>query len=408
MQFLRYFFLSALLCVLCLLSCYSGERIDANNEPLMLDSLPLKLGAERFDLFLPKIKNKRVGLVVNHTSMIGSVHLIDTLIALDCQVKKIFAPEHGLRGEADAGESIMDGKDARTGISVISLYGSQKKPSPEMLQDLDLMIFDIQDVGVRFYTYTSTMTYVMEACAEQNIPFMVLDRPNPNGSYVDGPVLEEDCRSFVGLHPVPIVHGLTVGEYASMINGEGWLKDKVRCDLQVIACQGYRHDMTYELPIPPSPNLPNLLSIYLYPSLCLFEGTKTSVGRGTNKQFQIYGHPQFRTGSFEFVPSPQKGAQHPKHEGKICKGFDLSQQDPQVCLSKASLQLCFLLNLYKSLDPIDKEDFFLSNNFFDKLAGNKNLRLQIKNGNTEEQIRNSWSEKLNIYRSIRKKYLIYK
>ena len=407
MPILKYIILPTLLCLVCLLSCSSGEFSDKHNVSIDQDSIPLKLGAERTELYLSRIEEKNIGLVVNHTSMIGSVHLIDTLIALDCNIKKIFAPEHGFRGEVDAGESIMDGKDAKTGIPVISLYGSQKKPSPKMLEGLDLLIFDIQDVGVRFYTYTSTMTYVMEACAEQDIPFMVLDRPNPNGSYVDGPVLESDCRSFVGLHPVPIVHGLTVGEYARMINGEGWLKDKISCDLQVIACQGYRHDMTYELPIPPSPNLPNMRSIYLYPSLCLFEGTQTSVGRGTQKQFQIYGHPQLRTGRVEFVPSPQKGAQHPKHEGTLCKGFDLSQENPQKCLSKASVQLCYLLDLYKALEREEKEDFFLSNNFFDKLAGNTALRKQVSDGLTEAQIRASWSEKLNAYRSIREKYLIY-
>ncbi|HFB99297.1 MAG TPA: DUF1343 domain-containing protein, partial [Phaeodactylibacter sp.] len=255
------------------------------------DDNSLQVGAAQMESYLPMLKNKSVALLVNQTSMVGKTHLVDTLLKQNINVQKIFAPEHGFRGNADAGEHVKDGKDAKTGIPLVSLYGKNRKPSPAYLEGIDVVVFDVQDVGVRFYTYISTLSYVMEACAENNIDFMVLDRPNPNGHYVDGPVLKKGFESFIGLHHVPVVHGMTVGEYAKMVNGEGWLKNKIKCKLIVIPCKHYTHQTFYELPIKPSPNLPNIRSVYLYPSLGFFEGTQVSVGRGTTKQFQIYGHP---------------------------------------------------------------------------------------------------------------------
>ncbi|MFM8448752.1 MAG: exo-beta-N-acetylmuramidase NamZ domain-containing protein, partial [Haliscomenobacter sp.] len=267
---------------------------------LTAQSTTLRVGAERMDLYLPKIAGKRVGLVLNHTATVDKSHLLDTLLALGVRVEKVFVPEHGLRGTADAGEKVTDGKDPRTGVSVVSLYGKKRKPSPEDLAGIDVLLFDIQDVGVRFYTYISTLHYVMEGCAEANFPLMVLDRPNPNGHFVDGPILDTAYRSFVGMHPIPVAHGMTIGEYAKMINGERWLKDGIQCALEVIPCAGYTHDTPYDLPLKPSPNLPNMRSIYLYPSICYFEGTQVSLGRGTDKQFQVLGTPGFPKGDYTF------------------------------------------------------------------------------------------------------------
>ena len=279
-----------------------------NSTQLPVEELPEKpenviVGAERTAAYLPLIKDKKVGLVVNQTSTIGKVHLVDSLVRLGIDIQAVFAPEHGFRGEADAGAKITDGKDPKTGVSIISLYGKKRKPGAEDLKGLDWVIFDIQDVGARFYTYISTMHYVMEACAEHNVPFLVLDRPNPNGHYVDGPVRESEYQSFVGMHEIPVVHGMTVGEYAQMVNAEGWLTKGMQCKLKVVTCENYDHKTAYELPIKPSPNLPNIRSIYLYPSLCFFEGTVASVGRGTDTQFQVYGHPDYaQTAPHVFMP----------------------------------------------------------------------------------------------------------
>jgi len=367
---------------------------------------PVITGAERVAQYLSPLKHsKGVALIVNQTSQIGDTHLVDSLLSMGVPVKRIFAPEHGFRGQADAGEQVKGGVDVSTGLPIISLYGSDKKPKAEHLRDIDWVVFDIQDVGARFYTYISTMAYAMEACAEQGVRFMVLDRPNPNGHYVDGPLLDPEYASFVGLHPVPVVHGMTVGEYAGMINGEGWLKDGANVELKVIKCEYYDHSKAYELPIPPSPNLPNMRSIYLYPSLCFFEGTSVSVGRGTNQQFQIYGHPDSEVGDFYFTPQPMPGAKYPKHDGKQCRGYDLSGRPADSIRIKAKLDLEYLVTFYR--DFPQKTTFFLENNFFDKLAGNAILQQQIKVGSSATEIRQSWQEGLQRFKTMRKKYLLY-
>lgn len=365
----------------------------------------VKVGASLLDQYLPDLKNKNVALLVNQTSTVGETHLVDVLLEKGISIKKIFAPEHGFRGQADAGEQVKDGKDAKTGIPLISLYGKNKKPSAAQLQGIDLVVFDIQDVGARFYTYISSMSYVMEACAQNNVDFMVLDRPNPNGHFVDGPVLKKEYQSFVGLHQVPIVHGMTVGEYAQMVNNEGWLKGNVKCNLIVIKCENYDHKIFYELPIKPSPNLPNIRSIYLYPSLCLFEGTTASAGRGTDKQFQIYGHPDFTQGDFNFTPKPMPGAKYPKFDGKKCNGYDLTKLGMKEFQEMGRLNLRYLMHFYKNFN--NKKDFFLENKFFDKLAGNSTLRWQIINRKSEEEIRDSWQKDLIAFKKIRGKYLLY-
>lgn len=363
--------------------------------------------AERTQLYAPSLRGKSVALVVNHTSMVGGRHLADTLLALGVGVKCLFAPEHGIRGTAGAGEKLRDGRDPATGLPVFSLYGKNKKPTAEQLAGVDLVVLDIQDVGVRFYTYISTLTYTMEACAELEIPLWVLDRPNPNGHYVDGPVLRPECRSFVGMHPVPIVYGLTIGEYARMVNGEGWLEGGRRCSLEVVPCAGYTHETPYSPPVPPSPNLPDLRSIYLYPSICLFEGTEVSEGRGTDKPFQCFGHPDFPPGrgTVAFVPSSRPAAKDPKWRDRTCIGFDLSGEDPGKWREKRKLDLSHLLAFYRGLP--DKAEFFRKDGFFDLLAGNRLLARQIADGLDEESIRKTWEDDLAAYRAIRKKYLIY-
>jgi len=366
---------------------------------------PVIVGAARFSAYLPKLKDKRIALLVNQTSMVGNTHLADTLLAQGVQITKIFAPEHGFRGEADAGAKIEDGKDPKTGISIISLYGSKRKPGTADLAGIDMVVFDIQDVGARFYTYISTMSYVMEACAENDLPFLVLDRPNPNGHYVDGPILETQYNSFVGLHSVPIVHGMTVAEYARMANEQGWLANGIQCDLQWVTCENYDHNTFYELPVRPSPNLPNMRSIYLYPSICFFEGTEVSVGRGTDKQFQVLGHPEFPEKDFQFTPQPMFGAQYPKHEGKVCYGYDLTKLDNTYLQQQKQLDLSYLLDFYTQLP--NSERFFLKNLFFDKLAGTADLRKQIIAGLSESAIRDSWEPKLSDFKIMREKYLLY-
>lgn len=356
------------------------------------------VGAEQLDIYLPLLKDKKVGVVANHTSMIKNVHLVDSLLNLKVNIKKVFSPEHGFRGNADAGEKVNSNIDAKTKLPIISLYGKNKKPYPEQLKGLDVVLFDIQDVGARFYTYISTMHYVMEACAENNIQFVVLDRPNPNGNYVDGPILEKDFKSFVGMHQVPIVHGMTVGEYAQMINNEDWLANGIKCDLQVVKMNNYSHKTDYELPIKPSPNLPNMQAIYLYSSLCLFEGTPISVGRGTEKPFQLIGHPKLKS-DFSFIPQPTQGAKDPLLKGEICYGLDLSE----VKLQRNGLDLSYLIKFYNEYP--DKEHFF--EKFFNTLAGNSTLQEQIKQGKTEQEIKQTWQKGLQEFKTVRKKYLLY-
>ena len=401
--------------ILLLLPCISCSNKKVKAEPNIIENKSnnqtsfenkkIMPGAERTDIYLPKIKNKNIAMVVNQTSVIDGTHLVDSLLTLNISIKKIFAPEHGFRGGADAGEKIVDGVDTKTSLPIISLYGKKKKPNKDDLKNIDLIIFDIQDVGARFYTYISSMTYLMEACAENNIPFLILDRPNPNGHYVDGPVLKKGFESFVGLHPVPVVHGMTVGEYAQMVNGEGWLKNNIKCNLEIIKCKNYNHNIFYDLPIKPSPNLPNMRSIYLYPFLCFFEGTEISVGRGTGKQFQIIGAPGFTVGNYEFTPVTMPGAKYPKHENKLCNGYDLTTIDLDKIKKQASLDLSYLIGFYKNYN--DKKNFFLKNHFFDKLAGSDDLRKQIINGKTGKEIKAGWENDLILFKEKRKKYLLY-
>ncbi|MCB0793965.1 MAG: DUF1343 domain-containing protein [Flavobacteriales bacterium] len=363
----------------------------------------VRVGAERTAEYLPLLKDKRVAVVTNQTGTIGRTHLVDSLLSLGVQVTKVFAPEHGFRGDRDAGEHVKDGVDQRSGLPVVSLYGNNKKPSPEQLPGVQVVVFDIQDVGVRFYTYLSTLHLVMEACAEAGIPLVVLDRPNPNGFFVDGPVLDMGHRSFVGMHPIPLVHGMTLGELAGMINGEKWLAGGVRCELTVIPCAGYDHRMAYVLPIKPSPNLPNMSAVYLYPSLGLFEGTVVSVGRGTDKPFQCIGHPGAKVGSYAFSPRPMPGAKDPPYKGDVCTGLDLSEYGDFHSKLMPRLSLHWLIGFYAQYPS--KERFF--NAFFDKLAGGPTLREQVQAGWDEERIRLSWRPGLQAFMQLRQRYLLY-
>ena len=375
---------------------FSGPENGSKNPPENPAVLP---GADQLDVLLPKLKNKSIALVVNHTSLVGKTHLTDTLLSSGITIKKVFAPEHGFRGAAADGEKISDAIDTKTGLPIISLYGTNRKPTPQQLADVDLVLFDIQDVGTRFYTYISTMHLVMEACAEQGKKMIVLDRPNPNGSYVDGPMRVPELKSFVGMHPIPIVHGLTVGELARMINGEGWLEKSVTCDVEIIPLKHWTHQDVYSLPVKPSPNLPNDQAVRLYPSLCLFEGTVISVGRGTQTPFLIIGNPEFTDMQFSFTPVAIPGMSNdPPHEGKTCYGLDLSQVavEPRI-------NLRYLLDFYNKYS--DKEKFFIGS--FDRLAGTPQLKEQIKQGLSEEQIRASWQKDLDAYRKMRAKYLLY-
>lgn len=387
-----------------LLSCNSQIK----NENTINNSTTTKtllLGADQTELYLPILSNKNIALVVNQTSTIGNTHLADSLHSLGVNISKILAPEHGFRGKADAGTHITNGIDTKTGIPIISIYGSDKKPNEDQLKDIDIVLFDIQDVGARFYTYLSTMHFVMEACAEQNIPVLILDRPNPNGHYVDGPILQPSYASFIGLHPIPIVHGMTLGELAQMINGEGWLKNNIKCDISIIPCQAYTRDMTYDLPIAPSPNLPNPKSVLLYPSLCLFEGTSASIGRGTNTQFQIIGHPDFKQGDYSFTPISGPGSKYPKHENKLCHGQSLMTIKNQDIKKWNQINLELLLDFRINLnDP----KFFNEDLFFDKLAGTDQLRKQILAGLSADEIRASWLPGLLNFKEKRSKYLLYK
>ncbi|MEQ8908431.1 MAG: DUF1343 domain-containing protein [Vicingaceae bacterium] len=369
----------------------------------VVETKKLSLGVERTSVYFPKLEGKRIAFVGNHTSLLGKKHLVDSLLNADFQITKVFSPEHGFRGKADAGEKVKDGKDTKTGLPIYSLYGNNKKPSSEQLKNIDLILFDIQDVGARFYTYISTLHYVMEAAAEANIPILVLDRPNPNGHYVDGPVLVEKFQSFVGMHPIPVVHGMTIGEYAKMINGEKWLKNGLKAQLEVIACENYEHKDSYQVRVPPSPNLPNMAAIYLYPSLCFFEGTPISVGRGTTKPFQQFGHPALTEYQYHFVPKPSPGAKSPKLQGKKCLGKDLSDRPIGSLKAKAELDLTYLIDVYREYP--DKNNFFTS--FFSLLAGTDELQKQIKAGQSESEIRASWQSELEAFKKVREKYLLY-
>lgn len=360
------------------------------------------VGASRLELYLNKLKGKKVGIVANQTSIFNGTHLIDTLLSEGVNVIKIFTPEHGFRGNADEGALINNSIDEKTQLPIISLYGNNKKPDESQLEGIDIMIFDLQDVGTRFYTYISTMTYIMEAVAENDIPLIVLDRPNPNGFYVDGPVLETENKSFVGLHQVPVVYGLTIGEYALMVNGEYWLNDSLQCDLTVIPLGDYERNAIYELPVKPSPNLPNWESVYLYPSLCLFEGTIVSVGRGTEFPFQVYGHPKMAD-DFAFTPRQSAGRRAPLLCDEECHGEYLTTYAHDFRANKNQINLGWIINAYNQLK--DEGKFF--NNFFVKLSGTKELQQQIEQGMTEKEIRATWKENLDSYKEIRNKYLMY-
>jgi len=362
-------------------------------------------GAYQTEQYLPILKGKNIACVVNQTSMIGQTHLVDTLLKHQIKISKVFAPEHGFRGFSDAGETIPDEVDTKTGIPLVSLYGKRKKPSTADMEGIDIVVFDIQDVGVRFYTFLSTLHYVMEACAENNIPLLVLDRPNPNGHYMDGPVLEKSFTSFVGMHPVPLVYGMTIGEYARMINGEGWLAGQITCDLQIIPCLGYHHDTKYVLPVKPSPNLPNELSILLYPGICMFEGTTLSLGRGTEAPFQMVGHPDL-VSPYSFTPLSVEGAKSPPQLNVVCKGTDLRHIKPDDLRKQKKLQMGLLLQYYKELHS-KNIPFFLENLFFDKLAGTDKWRKLIEQGADEKDIRKSWEYDLKKFSGVRKKYTLY-
>ncbi len=355
--------------------------------------------------YVPLLKHKRVALVINQTSKVGDESLLDILLIRNIDVVKIFVPEHGFRGHDDAGASIENTVDSATHLPVISLYGTHKKPKPEDLADIDIVVYDLQDVGVRFYTYISTLEYCMEACAENHKQFMILDRPNPNGFYVDGPILEAENRSFVGMQPIPIVYGMTAGEYAQMLVGERWLSHAEDVDLKVIKCLNYDHTKKYKLPVAPSPNLKTMAAVYAYPSLCLFEGTVISVGRGTNLPFQQYGCPEFEGKyNYSFTPKSMEGAKNPPYQNKICYGEVVGNGDQEVLENiNNSMRINWLINAWNNYP--DKEKFF--NNFFIKLAGTNKLQEQIKNGATEEQIHTSWQNDIVTFKKIRKKYLLY-
>lgn len=356
-------------------------------------------GADQHDKYLQFLENKTIGIVAHKASRVNNeIHLVDFLLKKRIKIKTIFAPEHGYDGRADNGDLVSDSKDQSTGLSIISLHGKIKKPLPKHLKGIDLMVFDLQDVGARFYTFLSTLHYVMQACAEANIPVLLLDRPNPNGHYVDGPVLNMKQKTFVGMHPVPIVHGMTLGEYASMINGENWLGKDIKCDLKIVEIKNYTHKTKYSLPVRPSPNLPNNQSIYLYPSLCLLEPTSISIGRGTEKQFQIYGHPNFPESKFKFTPSPNFGSKKPKWNGNNCFGVSLEKIEVSD-----QINLSWLIDSYNRLP----ENYVFFKDSFERIAGTDELRKQIINKIPISQIRESWEPELENYKKMRKKYLIY-
>ncbi|WP_246139202.1 exo-beta-N-acetylmuramidase NamZ family protein [Gelidibacter salicanalis] len=401
----------AFICFMTLLACNSSpKKNQAHNDTAahtQIENAAIVTGANQTEAYLKLLKGKKVGVVANQTSVIFKdaseethTHIVDSLIAMNVNVTTVFAPEHGFRGTADAGEYIKDDVDEKTGLPVFSLYGKNRKPPAEFLENIEVMLFDVQDVGVRFYTYISTLHYVMEIAAELGVPVIILDRPNPNGHYIDGPILEEDVKSFVGMHPVPIVYGMTIGEYGKMINGEKWLANNIQCDLTVVPLQNYTYTSEYNLPILPSPNLPNAKSINLYPSVCFFEGTTVSCGRGTEMQFQIFGAPYLPKEDFDFsfTPQPNFGAKSPKHEGEVCYGKDLRTVD-----SLDEIRLDWLIDAYTA--TADKKTFF--NDFFKKLAGTTKLQEQIEQGMSIEAIKATWQPGLEDFKTTRAKYLMY-
>lgn len=373
------------------------------NEVLKNDPPAIKTGADQTALYMPLLKGKTVAVVANPTSVIYKTHLVDSMLSSGIKIKCVFAPEHGFRGDAEAGGNVSNAIDEKTKLQIISLYGKNQKPTAENLKGVDYVVFDIQDVGVRYYTYISTLEFVMDACAENKVKLLVLDRPNPNGFYIDGPVLDKKFQSFVGRQCIPVVHGLTVGEYAEMLNGEGWLASQKKCSLTVINCYNYNHNSFYTLPVKPSPNLPNMNAIYLYPSLGFFEGTIVSVGRGTGKPFQVIGVPDSAIKGYSFTPVKIPNvAENPPYENVKCYGMDLTRNAFSVKTTKR-LELKWLIGFYKN--ATDKTTYF--NSFFDKLAGNETLRKQIESNVSETEIRNSWKADLDKYKLIRKKYLLY-
>ena len=398
----RQIFAIAVLCFT-MISTIQAQISKTDDEPalVLVDKAHYVSAAMQLNDYLPLIEGKRVGVVGNQTSIIGETHLVDTLLSLGVDVRRIYTPEHGFRGTADAGAKVNSGKDEKTGLPIVSLYGKNKKPTAEMLQGIDVILFDLQDVGVRFYTYISTMSYVMEAAAENDIPVIVLDRPNPNGFYVDGPVLKTENKSFVGMHEVPVVYGMTIGEYAKMVNGEGWLKGDVTCNLTVIPINNYNRHAIYELPIKPSPNLPNWESVYLYPTLCFFEGSIVSVGRGTGTPFQVYGHPSMR-GSFTFTPKSSSGASKPLLEGQRCRGENLVEFAHDYAYNDNQLHLEWVIDAYQQLKD---KGFFMD--YFRLLAGDKQLQRDIEYGKRADEIRASWQDDLDAFKAIRAKYLMY-
>ncbi|MDF2385175.1 DUF1343 domain-containing protein [Nostoc ellipsosporum NOK] len=417
--------LSILTCLITVLNVSGKSVTPYGTEPFAV----IKPGAERMEAYLPLIKGKRLGIFANQTSTVGNVHLVDTLRRLGLDIRVIFGPEHGFRGTADAGEKVGNYTDEETGIRVVSLYGSKRRPSADDMKDVDILIFDIQDVGVRFYTYISSLEEFMNAAFEAGKPLLLLDRPNPNGHYVDGPVLDRKYKSFVGMQPVPVVYGMTIAEYAMMLAGEKWLSDKANAryayyqtaknsvdtpfHFQVIKCANYTHKSRYDLPVKPSPNLPNLQAIYLYPSTCFFEGTTLSEGRGTSKPFQVFGDPSLPKNLYAFTPNPNEGAKKSKHYGKVCYGWDLSGSiDAVEKKVNNKLQVKWIIEAYK-LFP-EKDKFFIvpksgkmEDSFFNKLAGNNELWQQIRDNVAEADIRKSWEPKLKEFKVIRKKYLLY-
>lgn len=392
----------ALIFIFSLMLCANTNGFSQNFKIKILNQKDISTGAQQIEKYIDFLSNKNVAIVANHSSLIEKTHLVDSLLSLKIKIKKIFCPEHGFRGNKDAGENIENYVDKKTNIPVISLYGKKKKPENIDLKDIDIVVFDIQDVGARFYTYISTLYYVMQACAENKIEVLVLDRPNPNGYYVDGPIIKKELMSFVGLLPLPIVHGMTIGELSLYINNE-LLKEKIR-NLNVIKVLNYDHTCTYELPVAPSPNLKTLRSILLYPSICLFEGTPVSVGRGTQKPFEYIGHPMLKKYKFQFTPKKSEISKNPLLENKVCRGIDLSTIDIDTILAYRNIQLKWIINFYK--DYPNKNDFFSM--FFNKLSGDTTLQYMIRKGYTETQIRKSWKNELDSFKVIRKKYLLYK
>lgn len=394
--------LYSLLFLICVLSAFEAgaQKITAETTNVVVP------GAWRIDNYMPVIKDKRVALIINQTSMVRETSLLDTLLKLKVKVVKIFVPEHGFRGFAEAGDTIKNEVDKKTGLPIISLYGKSKKPKKEQLADVDVLMYDLQDVGCRFYTYISTMQYAMEACTENHKKIIVLDRPNPNGHFVDGPVLDTSLRSFVGMQPVPIVYGMTAGEYAQMLRGEQWFKNAKNLDMTVIACDNYDHTTLYRVPVSPSPNLKNMAAIYIYPSLCLFEGTVVSVGRGTGAPFQQWGHPDFLGKTvFSFMPRPVPGGPEPLYAYRNCFGQIAAMDEGEAKqITRGNIRLFWLIRAY-GWYPY-KEKFF--NDFFDKLAGTKELRKQIEKGMDEGEIKDTWKEDINKFKQVRKKYLLYK